>query len=223
MKIPFDEKWPFSLWYFVNQNLLNPFFFSGLIEEEEDDDITGEIPIIAFPSSSTSIGSINHFPDDKRWELNYQEAAIYLQEGENNNRFDTHPSNQSALPAYLIVHNTYFFLIDLAASILLMSLALIESPAVPVIEVDEFVSQYFIYIFYTHLSNNYSFNHVCFEFGTLDITYLVSEQPKMVAVNKFDWRMKKSRTICEFLVANTTYMWQIPMSGKSVKVFGCNR
>ncbi|XP_071849102.1 two pore calcium channel protein 1-like isoform X2 [Apostichopus japonicus] len=111
----------------------------GLIEEEEDDDITGEIPTIAFPSSSTSIGSINHFPDDKRWELNYQEAAIYLQEGENNNRFDTHPSNQSALPAYLIVHNTYFFLIDLAASILLMSLALIESPAVPVIEVDEFI------------------------------------------------------------------------------------
>ncbi|KAJ8044123.1 Two pore calcium channel protein 1 [Holothuria leucospilota] len=84
-------------------------------------------------------GGVSPAPGDKRWELNYQEAAIFLQEGEDNNRFDTHPRNQSALPAYLIIHNTYFYLIDLASSILLMSLALIEKPAVPVIEADELI------------------------------------------------------------------------------------
>ena len=38
----------------------------------------------------------------EQWLMNYQEAAIYLEEGRNNEKFDTHPRNQSALPAYLI-------------------------------------------------------------------------------------------------------------------------
>lgn len=37
-----------------------------------------------------------------QWLMNYREAAIYLEEGVNNEKFDTHPKNQSALPAYLI-------------------------------------------------------------------------------------------------------------------------
>lgn len=37
-----------------------------------------------------------------QWYMNYQEAAIYLEEGENNEKFDTHPKTQTALPAYLI-------------------------------------------------------------------------------------------------------------------------
>ena len=38
----------------------------------------------------------------EQWLMNYQEAAIYLAEGANNEKFDTHPKNKSALPAYLI-------------------------------------------------------------------------------------------------------------------------
>lgn len=38
----------------------------------------------------------------EQWLMNYQEASIYLEEGRNNEKFDTHPRSQSALPAYLI-------------------------------------------------------------------------------------------------------------------------
>ena len=54
-----------------------------------------------------------------------------LQEGENNDKFDTHPGSQAALPAYLITHNTLFYMLDLVASIGLLSLALFEPPHVP--------------------------------------------------------------------------------------------
>ena len=33
-----------------------------------------------------------------QWHLNYQEASIYLEEGANNDKFDTHPRDQSSLP-----------------------------------------------------------------------------------------------------------------------------
>jgi two pore calcium channel protein 1 len=36
----------------------------------------------------------------KLWQLNYQEAAIFLQEGSNNDKFKTHPQSYTALPAY---------------------------------------------------------------------------------------------------------------------------
>ena len=36
----------------------------------------------------------------KLWRLNYQEAAIFLQEGSNNDKFKTHPRSHEALPAY---------------------------------------------------------------------------------------------------------------------------
>ncbi|XP_076256245.1 two pore calcium channel protein 1-like isoform X5 [Rhynchophorus ferrugineus] len=41
------------------------------------------------------------------WEMNYHEAAIFLEEGENNEKFDSHPRHPSALPAYLLVHNKW--------------------------------------------------------------------------------------------------------------------
>ena len=66
----------------------------------------------------------------KRWDLNYHEAAIYLQEGENNDKFYSHPKSQNALPAYLITHNTWFYVLDLCAALLIMALALVEKPAV---------------------------------------------------------------------------------------------
>lgn len=68
--------------------------------------------------------------EDDQWEMNYHEAAIYLEEGENNEKFDSHPRHPSALPAYLLVHNQWYYGLDLAASLLLLALAVAEEPAV---------------------------------------------------------------------------------------------
>lgn len=41
----------------------------------------------------------------QRWDLNYREAAIYLQEGENNDKFSAHPSRQvflSSLASHIL-------------------------------------------------------------------------------------------------------------------------
>ncbi|XP_044763143.1 two pore calcium channel protein 1-like [Coccinella septempunctata] len=64
------------------------------------------------------------------WEMNYHEAAIFLEEGENNEKFDSHPRHPSALPAYLLVHNSWYYGLDLASSLLLLSLALAEKPSI---------------------------------------------------------------------------------------------
>ncbi|XP_068901999.1 two pore calcium channel protein 1-like isoform X3 [Tenebrio molitor] len=64
------------------------------------------------------------------WEMNYHEAAIFLEEGENNEKFDSHPRHPTALPAYLLVHNSWYYGLDLAFSIILLLLALAESPSV---------------------------------------------------------------------------------------------
>ncbi|KAK3863168.1 hypothetical protein Pcinc_031021 [Petrolisthes cinctipes] len=64
------------------------------------------------------------------WEMNYHEAAIFLEEGENNDKFNSHPRDRDALPAYLVTHNNWFYSLDLFAALLLMSLAVIEQPAV---------------------------------------------------------------------------------------------
>ena len=91
--------------------------------------------------SSLSVPAIG---DSQDWELNYREAAIYLQEGENNDRFDTHPRNQNALPAYVMVHNIYFYIMDLAAAMLVLLLALVEQPAVDALQLQPIVSLLFL-------------------------------------------------------------------------------
>uniref|UniRef100_A0A8D2PEC7 Two pore segment channel 1 n=1 Tax=Zosterops lateralis melanops TaxID=1220523 RepID=A0A8D2PEC7_ZOSLA len=73
------------------------------------------------------------------WEMNYQEAAIYLQEGENNDKFFTHPKNAKALAAYLFVHNHLFYLMELSTALLLLLLSLCEAPAVPMLRLGIFV------------------------------------------------------------------------------------
>lgn len=73
------------------------------------------------------------------WEVNYQEAAIYLQEGENNDKFYTHPRNPRALSAYLFVHNHLFYLMELVTGTLLMLLSLSEAPAVPPLRLHVYV------------------------------------------------------------------------------------
>lgn len=70
------------------------------------------------------------------WKMNYHESAIYLEEGFNNDKFDFHPRTRSTLPAYLVVHNHWFYSLDLFASLLLL-LALIEKPALSSFKVNE--------------------------------------------------------------------------------------
>lgn len=67
--------------------------------------------------------------------MNYHEAAIFLEEGENNDKFNSHPKNQDALPAYLIVHNHWFYSLDFLASLLLLALATIEEPTITAFKV----------------------------------------------------------------------------------------
>lgn len=76
----------------------------------------------------------------KRWELNYHEAAIYLQEGSDNDKFRNHPGCLSALPTYLFTHNTFFYLLDLVASLGLLLLTVMEKPEVPGLKVHVGVS-----------------------------------------------------------------------------------
>ncbi|OXB71045.1 UNVERIFIED_CONTAM: hypothetical protein H355_000307 [Colinus virginianus] len=78
------------------------------------------------------------------WEMNYQEAAIYLQEGENNDKFFTHPKNAKALAAYLFAHNHLFYLMELSAALLLLLLSLCEAPAVPTLRLGIFTCVLFV-------------------------------------------------------------------------------
>jgi len=57
----------------------------------------------------------------------YQDAAIFLQEGQNNDRFDTHPSRRT-IWWYLIAHSTIFYVLDLMAALMLLGLGLTEKP-----------------------------------------------------------------------------------------------
>ncbi|XP_005089220.2 two pore calcium channel protein 1 [Aplysia californica] len=70
----------------------------------------------------------------KQWTLNYQEAAIYLEEGRNNDKFYTHPQSHDALPAYQVAHNPWFYTLDLFAAVVVMLLAACEKPAVASLE-----------------------------------------------------------------------------------------
>ncbi|XP_027779204.2 two pore channel protein 1 isoform X2 [Marmota flaviventris] len=78
-------------------------------------------------------------PSSHNWEMNYQEAAIYLQEGENNDKFFTHPKDARALGAYLFVHNHLFYLMELLTALLLLLLSLCEAPAVPALRLGIYV------------------------------------------------------------------------------------
>uniref|UniRef100_A0A8C2VNF8 Two pore calcium channel protein 1 n=1 Tax=Chinchilla lanigera TaxID=34839 RepID=A0A8C2VNF8_CHILA len=85
-------------------------------------------------SESSPTGPARH-----DWEMNYQEAAIYLQEGENNDKFFTHPKDAKALAAYLFAHNHVFYLMELLTALLLLLLTLCEAPAVPALRLGIYV------------------------------------------------------------------------------------
>ncbi|XP_068095980.1 two pore channel protein 1 [Hyperolius riggenbachi] len=73
------------------------------------------------------------------WETRYQEAAIYLQEGKNNDKFDTHPRDSEALTAYLFAHNHLFYVLEFSTGLLLLLLSLCEAPAVPFLRLDVYI------------------------------------------------------------------------------------
>ncbi|XP_018116215.1 two pore calcium channel protein 1 [Xenopus laevis] len=73
------------------------------------------------------------------WQTRYQEAAIYLQEGKNNDKFYTHPRDSKALSAYNFAHNHMFYLLELGTGLLLLLLSLCEAPAVPFLRLDIYV------------------------------------------------------------------------------------
>lgn len=86
-----------------------------------------------------SFPAIENLPLDevsKSWELNYREAAIFLEEGANNDKLTSHPHCHEALPAYLLVHNKWYYALDFAASLLLILLTFTERPANPLFRVN---------------------------------------------------------------------------------------
>lgn len=91
------------------------------------------------PSLVSRADSSPSSPTGHNWEMNYQEAAIYLQEGQNNDKFFTHPKDARALAAYLFAHNHLFYLMELLTALLLLLLSLCEAPAVPALRLGIYV------------------------------------------------------------------------------------
>uniref|UniRef100_A0A8D2J6I8 Two pore segment channel 1 n=1 Tax=Varanus komodoensis TaxID=61221 RepID=A0A8D2J6I8_VARKO len=60
-------------------------------------------------------------------------------EGENNDKFFTHPKDAKALAAYLFVHNHLFYLMELSTALLLLLLSLCEAPAVPMLRLGIYI------------------------------------------------------------------------------------
>ncbi|XP_031193523.1 two pore calcium channel protein 1 [Mastomys coucha] len=114
---------------------------NGLGQEELPSKNGGShnIPNSQLPSLVSGANSPPSSPTGHNWEMNYQEAAIYLQEGQNNDKFFTHPRDARALAAYLFVHNHFFYMMELLTALLLLLLSLCESPAVPVLKLHTYV------------------------------------------------------------------------------------
>jgi hypothetical protein len=68
--------------------------------------------------------------DFRLLQTRFEEAAIFLAEGENNIKFDMHPHNLRALEHYKLLNSPYLNLFDLLASLVLMALAICEQPSV---------------------------------------------------------------------------------------------
>uniref|UniRef100_A0A669B9T6 Voltage-dependent calcium channel protein TPC1 n=1 Tax=Oreochromis niloticus TaxID=8128 RepID=A0A669B9T6_ORENI len=66
-------------------------------------------------------------------------CAFARYEGENNDKFFTHPRNPKALAAYLFAHNHLFYMMELLTGLLLLMLSLCEAPAVPSLRLDVYV------------------------------------------------------------------------------------
>ncbi|RUS72394.1 hypothetical protein EGW08_019854, partial [Elysia chlorotica] len=102
-------------------------------DDNSDEDVANEVGNMGLdlPNPSGCFNQrIQQASRRKQWKLNYQEASIYLEEGLNNDKFNTHPQSHEALPAYEVAHNHWFYSLDLLAAIMVMLLAACERPAV---------------------------------------------------------------------------------------------
>ena len=88
---------------------------------------SGELPYhFGNTGHSNNDGDILNRASEDVWEVNYREAAIFLEEGKNNDKFLHHPRNREALAAYLLVHSRLFNVIDLFVSMVVLMLGFIE-------------------------------------------------------------------------------------------------
>ena len=97
-----------------------------------------------------------------QWEVNYKEAAIFLEEGLNNDKFIHHPRSQEALPAYLLVHNNWFHLFDVSAALVLLALGFFEAPCTDSLCIPEQVCQLDLITvnFTCDLKDSHDFTHI---------------------------------------------------------------
>eukprot|EP00092_Neocalanus_flemingeri_P012722 GFUD01013709.1.p1 GENE.GFUD01013709.1~~GFUD01013709.1.p1 ORF type:complete len:872 (+),score=167.61 GFUD01013709.1:299-2914(+) len=72
---------------------------------------------------------------NQAWEINYREASIFLEEGQNNDKFLHHPRDRESLPAYLLVHSQWFNVIDLLVSVVILALGFAEQNEIPFFQV----------------------------------------------------------------------------------------
>jgi hypothetical protein len=55
-----------------------------------------------------------------------------IQEGQDNEKFSVHPRRWVDLPAYVVAHSVWFYVFSFVADLLLLALAIVEPPAVPI-------------------------------------------------------------------------------------------
>lgn len=91
------------------------------------------------PSITASVkkkGAINLDPGDcvyykaDQERTKWEEAALYVREGEDNDKFPYHPRGKWSRHAYTVLHHPAYYITHLTVGILLMLLALIEQPSV---------------------------------------------------------------------------------------------
>lgn len=82
----------------------------------------------------TDSGDYVFYKDDRN-RTKWQEAALYVREGEDNDKFFHHPTGKYSKLAYTILHHPVFYVTDLVTCVLLMLLILIEKPETSVIPV----------------------------------------------------------------------------------------
>ena len=77
------------------------------------------------------------YVQDTYWDLNYREAAIYLEEGWNNDKLTSHPKCLDDLRIYNLIHSKWVSMLDLTACVLLLALAFIEPPTDGQVQVNQ--------------------------------------------------------------------------------------
>ena len=92
---------------------------------------SGTYPISRSDSSASFNRALSSSDLNWQWERNYREAAIYLDEGLRNEKFELHPSDSRILPYYFLAHTTVYNLLQLIASLVLLLLSIFEPPGSP--------------------------------------------------------------------------------------------